>query len=464
MRIALAFCLCYLLLLFTLSHVTPANQPAQFCQDIDMPPASGPETVSIWAQSARWHCWRAYLPALGAAENNLPVHVAVNAQNVDVDFFKERLTAAVAEGNGPDIAVQTGNLDHWVEAGYLAPLDACRRRHPALAQFSDLLWSTAVVDGHTYGIPLDTHLFLLFFNKNVLRELGWRDAQITNLPAHIANGRFTLADILDVAQQAVERGIVDPGFGYWGHMDQRKDVAAFYLAFGGRIESADGKQIVVNSSSLRQTYTFIQTLARSSLARPLFPTNSEAIWSNRLVRHDAIAHGRVLFWHDKTIELTNLWYDFPPTAGKLFDQFGVAPRPSGIPNQPGNIHITPTFYVVLSERATGRQQQAAACDVLATTANPRLNARQANAVLSLGAIKDQATHPAFADHPLAQLAAPFLQSSILTRYTPLQEDYLRTLVHFAQAVEAGQLSPQAATTQAVSELERLYGAALIVEQ
>jgi len=465
MKIARPFTLFCLLLLPGLGCQTQASQPVQFCQDVTLPaPVPGAERVSVWVQSARWHCWRAYLPALAAEANDLPVSVETKAQNTEVDFFWTDLMAAAEAGSGPDITIQTGSLEQWVEAGHLAPLDECLARHAAFDQIPESLWSTAVVDEQTYGVPLDVHLYLLFFNKSLLKEVGWSDAQIAALPQQIAAGHFTLFDLLDVAQQAVAQGVIEPGFGYWSELTQSIEIQSLYLAFSERMDVSAENRLVINQRHLRETYDFVQRLARSPVARRLFPAVTESTWSNQLVRHDAIAEGRVLFWHDFTLDTTNLWYDFPKTAGRMFEHFGVAPRPSAISGAPGTIRINPTFYVVTSESASGRRQQSAACNVLAATVNPELNARQAKAVMGLGTIRNQVAHAAFADHPLAHLAAPLLENSRIVHLKPTQAAYLQTLARFAQAAEADRLSPEAAAAQAVAEVARIYGDMLIVER
>jgi len=72
----------------------------------------------------------------------------------------------------------------------------------------------------------------MFYSKTKLKALGWSDADIAALPDRIKTGDFTLDDLIATAKEAVDKGIVEKGFGYWHRNSKGGDFIQYYAAYG----------------------------------------------------------------------------------------------------------------------------------------------------------------------------------------------------------------------------------------
>lgn len=75
----------------------------------------------------------------------------------------------------------------------------------------------------------------MFFHKGKLRELGWSEAQVDELPARLENGTFTLDDLVHTSRQAIDRRVVQKGFAYWHRPQPGFDFLQYYVAYGGAL-------------------------------------------------------------------------------------------------------------------------------------------------------------------------------------------------------------------------------------
>ena len=60
------------------------------------------------------------------------------------------------------------------------------------------------------------------------------------MPERIASGEYTWQDMLDTAAEAVEAGVVEPGYGWWHRPANGPDFLYYYYSFGGEVIDPDG--------------------------------------------------------------------------------------------------------------------------------------------------------------------------------------------------------------------------------
>lgn len=105
--------------------------------------------------------------------------IKVNAQIIAAADMYNKLVTAVASGTAPNIGIM--HLDRILEfqkKGILLEADPMVNTLGLKeSEFPSMLWNASVIDGKRYGIPLDTHLFGLYYNVDMLKEAG-----ITELP------------------------------------------------------------------------------------------------------------------------------------------------------------------------------------------------------------------------------------------------------------------------------------------
>ena len=98
--------------------------------------------------------------------------IEVKQSRLDFNEYYTGLNTAIASGHGPDIAItHVSRLEEMVKDGLVIELDD-------LAENIDLDWSefnANILEGTTinesnYGVPLDTHPQVLYYNKDLLDE------------------------------------------------------------------------------------------------------------------------------------------------------------------------------------------------------------------------------------------------------------------------------------------------------
>jgi multiple sugar transport system substrate-binding protein len=104
------------------------------------------------------------------------------------------LKTALPAGQGPDVFYVEPDWTEYVTAGYLEPLDN-------LVDWSTIQpWARQVWvhDGKTYGVPQEAYTNELYYNKDLLKKLGFE------LPP---NAQFTQSQFLDLVKKAKAAGI-----------------------------------------------------------------------------------------------------------------------------------------------------------------------------------------------------------------------------------------------------------------
>ena len=126
--------------------------------------------------------------------------------------YLQRFRLAFEAGEAPDIlACGSGEIGWLAEGGYIIPLDAYVEKHwdkYNLGNILPRLWEAVEYNGHIYGFPqvIDS-VQLIYFRKDILRELDWSEDEINALPEKVKRGEFTLDDMIEVAKQAMAAGV-----------------------------------------------------------------------------------------------------------------------------------------------------------------------------------------------------------------------------------------------------------------
>jgi len=343
------------------------------------PAAAGVPSLSAWVLMLEEPDWQAemLLRAGQPAGESGPPAITVSGFSVDSANYYQRIETAAARGEAPDIVFieNASQLLAWIAAGYVEPLDDCRRSHDALAAIRDEAWTLVAHDGQTWAMPIGLNVLLFFYQKDLLRSLGWSDERIDGLPAAIAAGQFTLEDAALTARAAVAAGVVQPGYGFWQPLVVSRQMRYYYDALGGRVYDPAGDQLVVEPAVLERANALLARLADERVSAPFTFAGESNSWSVRTVWHDAVMHDRVLFWLADSADWTKWVTDYvehPDGEAYLLSKVGAALLPSAIPGRPGPPSYWWSAFVIMNERASGRRNQAAACDLLAAMTAPSI--------------------------------------------------------------------------------------------
>ena len=438
------------------------------------------KTVVVWAMASKSEHWRAdnAVTAMERLQTSDPGLSALSVYPINLPGgaadYKKKFTLAAEAERGPDIAV-SGHEDIpvWASAGYIVPLAASVEellaRFPGLARVHPRLWPSCTWNSKVWAVPQDVEARPMFFSKTKLAELGWSEPDIAGLPDRIARGDFTLEDMLATARQAVEKGIVRRGYGFWHRSRVGGDHLMYYVAFGGRLYSDSDQKLVITRKALGDWFRFQTRAVELGVTPATLMGTEKRIW------RDTVAHQNVLFWQSGTYAWSDWAENYLKDSGGgayLEKHTGYALIPSGIRGQPAGTLSHPLVYMVTRPEVSGQSHQDLSIRILAAITEPDLDARHALDSAHLSIMKEPAI-----DRPIGATGEDrqAVRRRFLRRVTYMLDHnyYLPNSPYYAQyfdviwenmvAVATGRRSPGDAIEETIAELEIELGDELLVE-
>ena len=413
-------------------------------------------TLAVWAQANEVEHWRADGPAKAAADVT-DFDITVDALNDSASWgdYKKKVVLASDAGDGPAIAV-SGHEDVpvWGNAGYIVDFEFCRDKYPEFDDVIEGLWESVTWQGKLWGVPQDTEARPMYFNKPKLKELGWSDAEVEGLPDKIKDGHFTLDDLIATAKEAVEKGVVEPGYGYWHRPVKGGDYLQYYFSHGGRLYDPGEDKLVLDKSALLDWFKFQRQLVEEGI------TPENYIGTEWSIFHDTVSHGKALFWNGGVWQWADWAENYVADEGGqdyLFENVGYALQPSGIEGQPGGTLSHPLVYMIMSDKASGAKDQDAACALLAKTTTAEINTLHAVGSTHLGIVNAQAD---YADYKNDKLLADTLYMLDYNYYQPNHVQYgpyFDIVWDGMVKAENGDLTPQQAVDEVLKLMELELG-------
>jgi len=165
------------------------------------------------------------------ADFSKSTNITVQVESIPWDNVNDKLTTAVASGNGPDVTqVGLSQLPSFISADALLDLSAQVKDHPALAD-SNFLPAVSAANlnpsGKVLSVPWVSDVRVLFYRSDILTEAG------------IAGPPTTWQELRDSAAKLAARGKGKYGF-YIPQWDSALPVALTWQA-GGDVVGSDGK-------------------------------------------------------------------------------------------------------------------------------------------------------------------------------------------------------------------------------
>ena len=214
----------------------------------------------------------------------------------DWSAYLRRFRLAFEAGQAPSIFTCGHEMiGELAAAGLIVPLDEYYEKYWDEYELGDIY--PALIDacryqGRIYGFPQDTEARPVFFRKDVLRELGWSEEEIDALPQRVLNGEFTLDDMIAVAKEAVERGLVE-----WGIYHRPSPGGYFHMitmAYGGILQDPETGKLVLDRAATLRNLEFHARLVQEGVTPAAMTQTS---WRSI---HKAVVEGDVLFWFGGT--------------------------------------------------------------------------------------------------------------------------------------------------------------------
>ncbi|MFI8241250.1 extracellular solute-binding protein [Streptomyces sp. NPDC085866] len=172
--------------------------------------------------------------------------------------YYTKLAMAAAGNRAPDLAVMhQGRVPGFAPGRLLDPwdMDLLTKYGVREADFNPVLWKRGIVDGKLYALPLDIHVQLNFYRKDVCKKAGLLDAD-GRLPA--ATSPDDWFEILKAAKGQLKKGVQtlglhanDQNFSWWFFV-------AFYQQLGGTYFDDDQTRVTFDADRATQVLEFLR--------------------------------------------------------------------------------------------------------------------------------------------------------------------------------------------------------------
>ncbi len=453
---------------------TPAPQEAAGAEPTPTPIVSAPVEVPEGGQLVPLvvRC-KAATPEVGRCNNLVKAAEAANAElaargdlrriqvkaiqdNPDWGDYKTEFELASQAGKAPDI-ITSGHehIGDWAPAGYILDLTDMLDQHPEFEDVIDSLWDSVTLDGRIYGVPQDAEARPFYFNKALLKKLGWSDAEIESLPDRVKAGEFTWEDMFDVAEEAVKKGVVAKGNGWWHRPKNGPDFLYYYYAAGGEIRGEGGKLIFDREAALKVYRLLADAVNRGILSK----TRLDGDWTGW---HTGVTSGEVLFWFGGSWNWAEWKTNYLADKGGedwLWENVGFAPIPAMAQGTGKPTTLThPLAYMISSQS----KHPDLALLLIAKATTKELNTEYAVASGHLGILKSQATYEPYTQDKFLSQVLPLLEYTTFVPNSPYWSTWSEAYYKGIQAVEAGDLSPEEAVDFVVEMLQNELGENVIV--
>ena len=369
--------------------------------------------------------------------------------------YLQKFQLAAESKQAPDIVLAGHeNFAPWVGPGYVIALDDMLKKYER--QFKDViptLWDAMKLKGKTYAIPQDTEARPMYFRKDMLTKLGWSKDRIDGLPDAVKRGDFSMQDLLATAKEAVDKGVVAEGKGWYPRPTKGHDHYMFYSMHGGEMQDQATGKLVIVPAALEKYYGVYADAARNKV------TAQNLIGSDFKIWHGEVTAGKVIFYNAGSWSYKEWLTTYKQPEADLSTNVGFSLIPAA---QKGGRPTTlshPLAYMVTSNS----KYPELAFRLLAHATTPALNSRHAVESAHLAILSTQQSDPTY------QRDKFLLATGYMSEYSTFIPNHARygaydeVLFRFLSAVATGQLAPKAASDQAVAELRNQIRDELIVK-
>jgi multiple sugar transport system substrate-binding protein len=217
-----------------------------------------PGTVSYWNLFGGGDGVRMQQMQDGYRKANPNVHLDAVTLTWGNPYYT-KLSLATVGDQPPNVAVaHLTRAKTMVKAGLLQELkpEDLSRNGMSADMFNKRAWDAGLVDGKAYAIPLDTHPFVLFYNKDICEKAGLLDSG-GNLKE--IDGPDAFVDALQKVKQAgaqygATHGINSDPASPWRFFH------SLYAQLGGEVLADDGTRIVLDDAKAKQVLDYMRSL------------------------------------------------------------------------------------------------------------------------------------------------------------------------------------------------------------
>lgn len=209
---------------------------------------AAPVEIEYWSvfTGADGATMQAMVDAFNASQDE----VKVNHTPMTADDLYQKVPMAVQTGSGvPDVTiVHIERIPMFVKQEMIYPLDFLLENGIKKENYIPSAWDRTDIDGHHYGVPLDVHSYVTYFNKDLFEKY--------DLNEFVEDGYLTFDEIRALGDKARAGGFEGTIFTLgW----QRAQMLSYYAQLSGEL-SEDGVNPSFNNEAMKKTYETIKAL------------------------------------------------------------------------------------------------------------------------------------------------------------------------------------------------------------
>jgi inositol-phosphate transport system substrate-binding protein len=341
----------------------------------------------------------------------------------------------------------------WAAAGYVIELDTYLSKYP-MEDVIEVLWDAMKLQDVTYAVPQDTEARPMYYRKDLLAELGWSQEDIDSLPERVIDGEWTMEDLVTTAQEAIEKGVVEEGHGWYHRPTRGNDFYMFYFLYGGRMQDEASGKLVISKDALQQYFQLHYDAVNTWKITP-----KDFIGTDARQWHETVTGGTVLFYNAGTWTWKDWQATYDVAEDDLWENVGFTLIPAA---EQGGEPTTLSHPLVYMVTANSKNPELA-YRLITHATTPELNSRHAVTSAHLAVLTTQQDDPTYQEDRFLTETSYMVDHTTFIPNHPKFGAYDEVLFRFLSAVEAAQLEPDAATDQAIQELQAQLGEDLIVE-
>lgn len=201
--------------------------------------------------------------------NSSQSEIKVNNVVLEWGEYYTKLITAVSAGNGPDIGIShTSKLPELIEAGVATPVDdEAAALSLDWSSFNQNILEATVVDGKHYAVPIDTHPFIMYYNKKLLRDAGLLG---DDEKPKIEPGADGFVSFLSQLKEKLPTGVTPYALANTGE-PYRLWWALYHQLGGNDVISDDGKTASIDKPKAVQAAAYIKGLFDKGFIKPNDP-------------------------------------------------------------------------------------------------------------------------------------------------------------------------------------------------
>ncbi|MDR1600346.1 MAG: extracellular solute-binding protein [Oscillospiraceae bacterium] len=177
--------------------------------------------------------------------------VKVNHTPMTADDLYQKIPLAVQSGSGiPDVTiVHIERIPAFVSQDLIWPIDTLLENGILRENYIPSAWERTDIDGEHYGVPLDVHSYVTYYNKTLFEKY--------DLNAYVEDGYLTFDEVKELADKAKAAGYTDKVMGLdWF----RAQMLSYYAQLGEGKLTEDGETPSFNNDEMARVYETLKDL------------------------------------------------------------------------------------------------------------------------------------------------------------------------------------------------------------